>query len=85
MGLRLRPGVSTTDTAYGTVLLDERSGDYWQLNPTAARALRLLADGSTAEQAAAAMAEEFDVDEPRALRDVTALVGQLRAAGLVRP
>ncbi|MBT2209918.1 MULTISPECIES: lasso peptide biosynthesis PqqD family chaperone [Actinomadura] len=85
MGLRLRPGVSTTDTAYGTVLLDERSGDYWQLNPTAALALRLLADGRTAEQAAAAMAEEFDVDEPRALRDVTALVGQLRAAGLVRP
>ncbi|WP_242902122.1 lasso peptide biosynthesis PqqD family chaperone [Actinomadura terrae] len=84
MSLRLRPGVSTTDTAYGTVLLDERSGDYWQLNPTAARVLRLLADGSTTEEAAATMAEEFDVDEPQALRDVTALVGQLRTAGLVR-
>ncbi|TDD88197.1 lasso peptide biosynthesis PqqD family chaperone [Actinomadura rubrisoli] len=83
--MNLRPGVSTTDTAYGTVLLDERSGDYFQLNPTAARVVRLLADGRTPAEAAAALAEEFDIDEPRALRDVTVLVGQLRTAGLVKP
>ncbi|MFI0481632.1 lasso peptide biosynthesis PqqD family chaperone [Actinomadura sp. 9N215] len=83
MTLRLRPGVSTADTAYGTVLLDERSGDYWQLNPTAAAVVRRLSAGDSATQAAAALAEEFDVDPAQALRDVTALVEDLRTARLV--
>jgi PqqD family protein of HPr-rel-A system len=85
MTLRLLPGVSTADTAYGTVLLDERSGDYWQLNPTAAEAVRRLAGGATTAQAAEALAEQFDVDPAQALEDVTALVEQLRAARLVKP
>lgn len=85
MYLRLRPGVSTADTAYGTVLLDERTGDYWQLNPTAARVVELLAGGAGAERAAAALAEEFDVDPAQALQDVTTLVDQLRVARLVAP
>ncbi|WUH96274.1 lasso peptide biosynthesis PqqD family chaperone [Spirillospora sp. NBC_00431] len=83
MTLRLRSGVSTADTAYGTVLLDERSGDYWQLNPTAATVMRRLTAGDSAERAAAALAEEFGVDPERALLDVTALVDQLRTARLV--
>jgi PqqD family protein of HPr-rel-A system len=85
MTLRLRSGVSTADTAYGTVLLDERSGDYWQLNPTAASIVRRLTGGDSAAQAAAALAEEFDVDPARALDDVAALLEELRAARLVRP
>jgi PqqD family protein of HPr-rel-A system len=84
MTLRLRPGVSTADTEYGTVLLDERSGDYWQLNPTAALVVRRLTGGDGTARAAAALAEEFDVDPARALEDVTTLVEELRAAGLVR-
>ncbi|TMQ90814.1 lasso peptide biosynthesis PqqD family chaperone [Actinomadura soli] len=83
MSLRLRPGVSTADTAYGTVLLDERSGDYWQLNPTAATVFRRLAAGDSETQAAAALADEFDVDPAQALLDVTALVEHLRTARLV--
>lgn len=85
MTLRLRPGVSTAETGYGTVLLDEGSGDYWQLNPTAALVLRLLAEGCGAAGAAAALAAEFDVDPARALADVAALVERLRAARLVTP
>ncbi|WP_433468698.1 lasso peptide biosynthesis PqqD family chaperone [Spirillospora sp. CA-128828] len=85
MTLRLRPGVSTADTAYGAVLLDEQSGDYWQLNPTAASTVRRLTSGDGTAQAAAALAEEFGVDPARALEDVTTLVEQLRAARLVRP
>lgn len=85
MGLRIRAGVSATDTDYGAVLLDERSGDYWQLNPTAAAVVGLLANGRSPEQAAAALAEEFGVDEAQALEDVTSLVEQLRSAGLVAP
>ncbi|WP_106399801.1 lasso peptide biosynthesis PqqD family chaperone [Actinocorallia populi] len=83
MGLRLRPGVSTADTSYGTVLLDERSGEYWQLNPTGALIVRLMLAGAGPERTAAALAEEFEVEEPRALRDVTALLEELRSARLV--
>jgi hypothetical protein len=83
MSLKLRAEVSAADTEYGTVLLDQRSGDYWQLNPTAALAVRRLLAGDTPEQAAAALAEEFDVARSRALLDVTALVERLTAARLV--
>ena len=42
MMLQLRDGVSAADTEYGMALLDEDSGQYWNLNPTAALALRTL-------------------------------------------
>jgi hypothetical protein len=35
MTLKLRDGVSTADTDYGIALLDEDSGDYWNLTPPA--------------------------------------------------
>ncbi|MEW9552270.1 lasso peptide biosynthesis PqqD family chaperone [Nonomuraea sp. NPDC050783] len=85
MSLRLRPDVSTAETDYGVVLLDERSGDFWQLNPSGALAMRRLRDGDTVEQAAAALAEEFEVGRDEALEDVLTLLEQLRAAGLVAP
>jgi hypothetical protein len=47
MMLQLRDGVSAADTDYGMALLDEDSGQYWNLNPTAALALRTLLDGGT--------------------------------------
>ncbi|WP_119726785.1 lasso peptide biosynthesis PqqD family chaperone [Thermomonospora amylolytica] len=81
--MKLRTGVATADTEYGIVLLDERSGDYWQLNPTGALAVRRLLAGDTPEQAAAALAAEFDVTADQALADVRALLEQLRAARLV--
>ena len=40
MTLKLRDGVSAADTDYGIALLDEDSGQYWNLNPTGALALR---------------------------------------------
>jgi hypothetical protein len=51
MTLKLRDGVSATDTDYGMALLDEDNGQYWNLNPTAALALRTLLDGGTMAQA----------------------------------
>lgn len=83
MGLRLRSDVSTTDTEYGAVLLDERNGEYWHLNTTGARVVRLLLAGSSPAEAAATVAEEFEIDESHVLPDVTALVDQLRSARLV--
>ena len=83
MSLRLRAEVSATDTKYGAVLLDERSGDYWKLNPTGALILLRLLAGDDPAQAAAALVAEYEVDEARALLDVTALLDELRSARLV--
>ena len=83
MTLRLRDGVSSADTDYGIILLDEDSGQYWNLNPTAALALRTLLDGGSPAEAARQLTERYEVDAGTAGRDVQELVDGLRGAGLV--
>jgi hypothetical protein len=83
MMLKLRDGVSTADTDYGIALLDEDSGEYWNLNPTGALVLQTLLEGGTSTDAAQALVERYDVDSGSASRDVQDLLGELRSAGLV--
>ena len=82
--MKLRDGVSSADTDYGIMLLDEDSGRYWNLNPTAALALRTLLDGGTPEQAVQELTEQFSVDAATASRDLRELLDGLRSAGLVK-
>ncbi|MGA5899017.1 lasso peptide biosynthesis PqqD family chaperone [Streptomyces venetus] len=82
MPLRFGENVSAAETDYGTVLLDERAGAYWELNPTATLVVRTLLDGGEEADAAAALVREFDIDRAQALRDVEALVRELRGSGL---
>lgn len=83
MELKLRNGVSVAETDYGLMLLDEDSGQYWNLNPTGASVLRTLLDGGTPAEAAAELTEQFSVDRQNANTDVKMLVGDLRSAGLL--
>lgn len=82
MPLRLGENVSTAETDYGTVLLDEKAGAYWELNPTATLVVRALLDGGEEADAAAALAREFDIDQEQARQDVETLVRELRDSGL---
>ena len=82
--VKLRDGVSTADTEYGVVLLDENSGDYWNLNPTGALVLRTLLDGGSTAEAVHHLTEQYAVDPESARQDVDDLLGGLRSAGLVR-
>jgi Coenzyme PQQ synthesis protein D (PqqD) len=82
--MELRDGVSTADTDYGIMLLDEDSGQYWNLNPTAAVVLRTLLDGGSPQQAVQELTSQYSVDAGTASRDVQDLVGELHSAGLVR-
>lgn len=84
MKLELREGVSAVDTEYGIVLLDQDSGEYWDLNPSAALVVRTLLGGSTPGRAAQALTDEYAVDADTASRDVEELLGGLREAGLVK-
>lgn len=83
MALKLRDGVSTADTDYGIALLDEDSGEYWNLNPTGALVLRTLLEGGTPADAVHALAGHYDTDADTAGRDVQDLLGGLHSAGLV--
>lgn len=83
MTLRLRNGVSTAEVDYGTALLDQDHGQYWNLNPTGALILQTLLGGGTPAQAAQALTEQHAVDFETASFDVAQLVDELRSAGLV--
>ncbi|MFF6951119.1 lasso peptide biosynthesis PqqD family chaperone [Streptomyces iakyrus] len=82
MPLRFGDNVSTAETDYGTVLLDEQGGAYWELNPTATLVVRALLDGADEADAAAALVREFDIDQAQARQDVETLVRGLRESGL---
>ena len=84
MTLQLRDGVSVADTDYGITLLDQDSGQYWNLNPTAARALRTLLAGGTTAQAVQELTAQYAVDADTASQDIEDLVGELHSAGLVK-
>ena len=84
MTLQLRDGVFTAETDYGVTLLDEKSGQYWNLNPTAALVLRMLLAGGTPDQAVQELTKQYEVNADTASRDVEDLVGSLHSAGLVK-
>lgn len=76
--------VTFTKTEYGGILLDKKKGRYWQLNPTAVLVTETLGAGGTLDDAVRHVTEAFDVDAERAQRDVTELLAQLRASGVLR-
>ncbi|WP_309055278.1 lasso peptide biosynthesis PqqD family chaperone [Streptomyces sp.] len=82
MALRFGAGVSAADTDYGTVLLDERSGEYWELNPTGSLVVKTLMAGGDEADAVAALTGAFEIEPAQARHDVEALVRQLRTSGL---
>jgi hypothetical protein len=81
--IALAPDLIATDTEDGMVLLNERTGRYWMLNPTGARTLRLALDGRSAEEVAAELTAGSPQDASRALDDVRTLMGSLVRARLV--
>ncbi len=80
MTFALAPHVTATPTEHGMVLLDERTGRYWQLNDTGATVLRCLLDGGSVESAVTALRIRFPDAGDQLTQDVTALVEALRTA-----
>lgn len=83
--MRLSKHVTLTETEDGAVLLNRRSGRYWQLNRSGAVVLRVLLAGGDEDEAAHAVTERYPVDQDRALADVRSLTAELHRARLVRP
>ncbi|RJO78079.1 lasso peptide biosynthesis PqqD family chaperone [Nocardia panacis] len=83
MSYRLNPRVCATDTDTGMVLLDKRSGRYFELNAAGRLVLRILLDGRGPRQAAQALVAGTSVPAADADRDVVAFLDTLRSRGLV--
>lgn len=82
---QLRPDIASTATDDGLVLLDERSGRYWQLNATGTHVLQALLAGQPGQDIAAELATRHGIDLAQATRDVTAVIDQLHSAKLLNP
>ncbi|MFG3242844.1 MULTISPECIES: lasso peptide biosynthesis PqqD family chaperone [unclassified Streptomyces] len=80
---QLRTDVACCPTEDGMVLLDERSGRYWQLNATGATVLQALLDGASPQQVAARLTAARPVTAEQATADVTSLLDHLTRASLV--
>jgi hypothetical protein len=83
MTLRLHPDVRATDTDDGTVLLQLRTGRYWQLNNTGAHVLHELLAGHPPGEVADDLAVRYHIEPELAQRDVAALIEHLQTATLV--
>ncbi|MFI9150354.1 lasso peptide biosynthesis PqqD family chaperone [Streptomyces sp. NPDC053367] len=83
MTMTLRPGVVTADTEYGMALLDQSSGEYYTLNPTAALIVRTLLDGTSRQQAVTTLTDTYDVSAEQVEEDITRILEELRTAKLL--
>ncbi len=80
--MRLHPDVSVTDTDDGCVLLQERTGRYWQLNVTGTGVLRRLLDGDSPATIAADLVATYGIDQSQAEQDVEGVLSDLSKAQL---
>lgn len=83
MTWRLRDHVSIARTEYGSVLLDQELGKYWQLNETGTLIAEELAAGKGEREICGRLTTEYDIDAEQARADVGALVAELLAAEMV--
>ncbi|MBT2429636.1 lasso peptide biosynthesis PqqD family chaperone [Streptomyces sp. ISL-112] len=65
------------------VLLNQRTGRYWQLNATGATVLQAFLNGSTLQQISDALVQARPVSREHAEADVNALIDHVTRAGLV--
>ncbi|GAA0579462.1 lasso peptide biosynthesis PqqD family chaperone [Kribbella sandramycini] len=81
--MKLGPAVTMVETDYGWVLLDQSAGGFFSLNPSGVLAVRAMLDGGGADEAVAAITDEYAVDAATARADVDELVRELELAKLV--
>lgn len=84
MSSSLAPHVTLAETEHGMVLLDERSGRYWQANRTAAAVLRALRDGHSTDRIVADLCDRFPDQAERITLDVQRILDTFHAAEVLR-
>jgi hypothetical protein len=82
---QLRESAHPVLTDEGGAILDERTGRWTHLTPTASAAVMLLLAGTTEEEAAGQYAERYDISAGQAAADVADVASALTAQGLTQP
>ncbi|GAA2698418.1 MULTISPECIES: PqqD family peptide modification chaperone [Actinosynnema] len=80
---RLREGVHAVLTDEGGTLLDERTGRWTDLSPSASTAARLVLDADTEHRAVEDFAARYGLAHERAAADLDALARDLAGRGLL--
>ncbi len=83
MRLRIPNNVVYRDLAGESVLLNLDTGTYFGLDAVGTRLWHLVAEHGSAALVIDALLTEYDVDAPQLQKDVTALIDQLLAKGLL--
>lgn len=78
-----RSGVRIKDVGNETLVLDDQGGAVHQLNPTASFIWRQCDGMTSSAEMVRLLAENFEVDNEVAARDVAVLLGRLRELKLV--
>ncbi|MFJ3950920.1 PqqD family peptide modification chaperone [Streptomyces libani] len=79
---RLRESTHPVLTDEGGAILDERTGRWTHLTPTASAAVMLLLAGGTEEEAAGQYATRYGIGFEQAAADVRTVAAALTAQGL---
>lgn len=77
MAFRLHRHVATVVTDTGMVLLDERTGGYFELNTTGAATLTALLDGASPEEATRRLTASTHAPQEQVAADVTVFLADL--------
>lgn len=78
------PGFAVANLGEELAILDMASGSYLGFNATAAHVWRLLEEPRTLDSLCQAMMSEFDINADRCRGEVSALLEELLAGGLIR-
>ncbi len=76
-----KANLSTVNTDYGTVVLNESTGEYWHLNNSAAYIFQELASGSSIDTIAQSLVCQFSISVNDAEKDVIDTKQQLKSLG----
>lgn len=79
---RLRESTHPVLTDEGGAILDERTGRWTHLTPTASAAVMLLLAGATAEEAAGQYATRYGIGAEQAALDIRTVTEALTVQGL---
>ena len=76
--------ISMVTTEYGVVVLNMKSGGYFELNQSGALVLDALVNGGDLANATRRLTDEYDIDEETARQDAAEILAELVSAGILR-
>ncbi|QIM16023.1 PqqD family protein [Leucobacter insecticola] len=74
--------MSIAPTEYGAILLDKKTGTYWNLTETGLQLITMLRQGMSVSEVAIALGQEYEAPVELIEQDLLALLKELEKAGL---